>query len=362
MKSKKDISDLIRDNQHKLDERPNPRAWQKLEEKLDQHEGKGKKPTRILLYRRLAFAAAIAALVAVISILNTQSSFDDMAKMEANISPQDQFSQGLEPIYSKENNDVRQVIEFQRKLKERYANPIQEGMQTKKLKASNKIITTRSKETNSSISYGDQYAVNDKPNGNVAVVEDENTASNITMTFDDADVEEAEVVEEVTVTLDAAPDVAMAEPASPPVAAPAPEMSADVIASKPRMAKKSRTESKEKDTDEFLNKVGRTSGIQNFNWMVGDWIGSEKTLNILLLNSSDLVSSDFRIKQIGNELFFVDETNLTFELIRSTDNQYIFEQKNKDQIIIKKIDDLQFSKTLVKFNSGRKIVEVYKKK
>ena len=356
MKSKKDISDLIRDNQHKLDERPNPRAWKKLEDRLDQHEGKSKGNGRILLFRRLAMAAAVVTMVAVISIINTQSSSKEMAKAEANISPQDQFAQGLEPVYSKENKNLRQVIEIQRKLKDRYANPIQEGMQTKKLKASNKIRSNRTEHFSSTSNGNVEIVFNEKPSEDIGT-QDDDVASNISMTFDASETEDVEMVEETTVNLDGK----MAEAETAPIAVPAPPpVMADAIPSKPEMTQINKR--KKKAQGNFSKVKTRDFGIQNLSWLAGDWVASDQSLNILFLNDTDLVSLDFKIKEIGNELFFIDSDNSTFELINNTKTTYTFEQKNKDQIILEKIDNNQFSKTLIKFNSGTKLVKIYKKK
>ena len=345
MKSNKDISDLIRDNQHKLEERPNPRAWKKLEERLDQQEKKEKKPKRILLYRRLAMAAAVVAMVAVISLLNMQSNSSDMAKAEANISTQDQFAQNLEPVYSKENNNVRQVIEFRRKLKDRYTNPIQEGTQTKKLLASNNTNTRRFENKIST----EALATNENLSKPVETKVKEDAAI-ISMEMSDDNLVESEMIEEVSAApKDAIAGNVVSEALSeaPPVAAPAPPMSAKM-------------EKKKQST--FSKTRAAKSGIQKLEWMSGDWISESKTLNILFLNNSDLISLDFKIKEIGNELFYIDLNNSTFELINQSENKYIFEGKNKDQIIIELIDENQFSKTLVKFNSGEKVVEKFMRK
>ena len=362
MKSKKDISDLIRDNQHKLDERPNPRAWKKLEERLDQHEGKSKGNGRIILFRRLAMAAAVVAMVAVISIINIPSSSSDM-KAEANISPQDQFAQGLEPVYSEDNKNLRQVIEFQRNLKDRYANPIQEGMQTKKLKASNKMITNRTKHSQSSSHGSEGIVYNSKPekpsgNQNTVLESSDEVASNITMTSEETDFESAEVIEETTVDMD---DRMVVTSPAPVATAPPPPAMADMAIPEPEMTQEKK--SKKKAQPDLSNaKANNVSGIQNLSWMAGNWVTTNKPLSILFLNNSDLVSTAFSIKEIGKELFFIDADNSTYELINKTESTYVFEQKNKDQIVLEKLDENSFSKTLIQFNSGTKLVEIFKKK
>ena len=66
MKPKKDIFDLFRDNQHKLNERPSQEAWGRLESRLDQHKDRN----RTSLYRILSMAAAVVGLVAFVSVIS----------------------------------------------------------------------------------------------------------------------------------------------------------------------------------------------------------------------------------------------------------------------------------------------------
>lgn len=65
MKHKKDIFQMLKDNQHKLNERPSPQAWRKLERRLDARRNRG----RSNLYRNTSMAAAVLALIAVISLI-----------------------------------------------------------------------------------------------------------------------------------------------------------------------------------------------------------------------------------------------------------------------------------------------------
>ena len=139
MKDKKDISDLIRDNEHKLEERPSARTWDRLESKLDNKRSKG----HTFLYRQIAMAAAVVALVAVISLITVLSDKQDsqFAKVNQSTSIEDWIVQDLETVYTDASSNVKLVVEFQKELKERYANPIEEGNQAKKLLASNKTFT-----------------------------------------------------------------------------------------------------------------------------------------------------------------------------------------------------------------------------
>jgi len=138
MKHKKDISDLIRENQHKLNERPSPRAWRRLESKLDNQHSRH----QTSVYKQFAMVAAVIALVAVASLITmtigTQN--DMMAEAKA---PSSSFAtpvQELETDYTDANEDLHKVVEFQRSLKRIYAsnpNPIAEGTQRNKVIAAN---------------------------------------------------------------------------------------------------------------------------------------------------------------------------------------------------------------------------------
>ena len=66
MKKERDIFELFKNSQHRLDERPSRHAWAKLESKLDSHRAKH----RSMWYRQLAMAATLLALVAFISLLS----------------------------------------------------------------------------------------------------------------------------------------------------------------------------------------------------------------------------------------------------------------------------------------------------
>ena len=59
------ISNLFRDNEHLLDERPSRNAWAKLEEKLDQEKVRSTRR----IYRYISTAAAVVAVVAMISAI-----------------------------------------------------------------------------------------------------------------------------------------------------------------------------------------------------------------------------------------------------------------------------------------------------
>ena len=65
MKPKKDIFQIFQENQHKLNERPSPQAWRRLERRLDARRGQN----RPSLYRHIAMAAGVFAIIALISLI-----------------------------------------------------------------------------------------------------------------------------------------------------------------------------------------------------------------------------------------------------------------------------------------------------
>lgn len=69
MKKEKDITDLFKDNQHKLSERPSDRAWQKLDRRLDVHRRQTRTKRRNL-YPLLSMAAALLFLVVCVAVIS----------------------------------------------------------------------------------------------------------------------------------------------------------------------------------------------------------------------------------------------------------------------------------------------------
>ncbi len=137
MKMKKDLFDQIRDNQHKLDEQPSRHVWDRLEDKLDAHQTK--KTTSI--YRKLAVAAALVALVAVtavIGLFNNQPNYyaEASSKQMANNKPMKFEDLVHSDAY---DNEMFRVVEVTHRAANRATNPINEGSRGQKLYA--KVIT-----------------------------------------------------------------------------------------------------------------------------------------------------------------------------------------------------------------------------
>ncbi|MEM9820006.1 MAG: DUF6265 family protein [Bacteroidota bacterium] len=170
MKEQKDIFNRIKDNQHKLEERPAPQLWDRLEERLDQAE---EKPLAIRsqLYRRLSVVAALIALVGMIGLVNLlmqQNAGQDNAMAEMTAAPK-QWEDLNRNADSKTEAWYRYAAS-QHRLNQRPS--IQEGAPSKKLVAqkmgpqSTFFADHRDSNTNATV---DQFAFNSKANNATSI-------------------------------------------------------------------------------------------------------------------------------------------------------------------------------------------------
>ena len=125
MKRQKDIFDLFRENQSKLNERPSPQAWRRLESRLDAHRNRN----RVSLYRQLFMVAAVIALVALTSLLTVLADKNQQQYQADNIYATEQ----LNAPAPAEQQEALKIAEFSRKSHDRMSNPIQEGAARQKL-------------------------------------------------------------------------------------------------------------------------------------------------------------------------------------------------------------------------------------
>ena len=133
MDPQKDIFDLIKENQHKLNEAPSDRTWRKLEQRLNY-----KTQSRpVSLFRSMSWAAAIAAIAVmavVISLVFTQSVSKNESFAMAEKEPMPKVLEEL-PNYSELTNEAARMEAFRRKYESRLSSPIEEGEGNKKLVA-----------------------------------------------------------------------------------------------------------------------------------------------------------------------------------------------------------------------------------
>jgi cytoskeletal protein RodZ len=123
MNHHKNLFDLFRENQHKLDERPPLHTWRRLEQRLDKHQRRG----RISLYRSLAMVAGILAL-AVLIILMTLV----VDQQQEYLTGTPHQLEDLQPSEA-DNATAYLVVEFTRTYQDRMTKPIEEGTPNKKL-------------------------------------------------------------------------------------------------------------------------------------------------------------------------------------------------------------------------------------
>lgn len=366
MKRKKDISDLIRDNQHKLNERPNPRAWRKLESRLDnQHTKK-----QFFLYRQVAMAAAVVAMVAVISLLAilTNQNSEMFANAEKKADTAESFiAQDLETIYTDANENAHRVMEFQRKLKDRYANPISEGTKTKRLLASNNKITTS--DLTSSDESETLIAMNKtEQNRNYSNIEIPEKSTSYSYSTNNVNIEAPATMDGATITLneteekeeitEANTGVFEEDAANISTTYSEPSVTADMPAPMMEDAPASAILKEKKDSRISAKKSKAPINIQQFNWLLGEWNEDGKKDEWKQLNQFAIASGDFEIKQNGNEIYFITIID-RFQLTSKDVNSFVFKNSYEDQVIFNKIDEESFSITFIK--KGKEEVRIYKK-
>lgn len=143
MKNKKDLFDLFRESEHKLEERPSNDAWRKLERKLDTRQTRH----TTTIYRQLAMVAAVIALVAIISVISLLVEKQNDQFAAANDTQAPYHLEDLE-VYTDASNTPYKIVEFQRAHHSRISNPtIQEGSRNQRLVAVNTIYQETSSTT-----------------------------------------------------------------------------------------------------------------------------------------------------------------------------------------------------------------------
>jgi len=124
------LFDRFRENANQLEEMPSNHAWRKLESRLDTHESRG----QTSLYRTLAMAAAVVALVAVTFVITMMTQTEPNGQM-AEARPTE--LEDLE-IFTDVSEEAYKIVQFTRQHTSRLSNPISDGHPGKKLLASYK--------------------------------------------------------------------------------------------------------------------------------------------------------------------------------------------------------------------------------
>ena len=306
MKNKKDISDLIRDNEHKLEERPSARTWERLEGKLDNRRSRG----NTFLYRQIAMAAAVVALVAVISLITVLSDKQNsqFAKADVSNSIEDWIVQDLETVYTDANTNVRLVIEFQKELKARYANPIQEGDQTKKLVASNKTFTG---------------SVNRPEELIKKMLTVKNSKNQV----------EADVI-------------AMEENES---------ASIEAISNNSKLSPSNARVSEAKKSDDLVKQY--LTVTQQMEWIIGAWRENDTLVEWQKVNKSTILCDEFLLKEKRNiGLQLIDSrSQQSYDLVSEEGDKKIFSNKDSDRVILKNVNPNKFTMTFLPAQGVKKV-------
>lgn len=120
MKPKKDISELIRESAHKLDQRPSKKAWKRLENRLDEAPGEKR---RFSIRSLFSIAATMVGLVGLASVISFMFQQQDNVSAVNDVAPADHFFvEKLETVSDEEQGFYR-VVEFQNRYQDRLSNP-----------------------------------------------------------------------------------------------------------------------------------------------------------------------------------------------------------------------------------------------
>lgn len=132
MTRKKGLFQLFRDNQHKLNQTPSPRTWQRLEQRLDAYQPK----RRFSLYRTLGMAAAVLALVVLVSLISLLAGGRDNRFLASNGKA---APSALEDLRHTDADPYElQTVKITQQAQQQLRRPISEGDSSKKLMVSSK--------------------------------------------------------------------------------------------------------------------------------------------------------------------------------------------------------------------------------
>ena len=145
MKNKKDIFDLFRENEHKLDERPDGKLWDRLEGRLDQSAGP-RVASRNGFRRWMSLAGVL--LVLVVAVWGVNIALE-------NRTPGDLYAEAktvampleLEEIGVYSDNETYTVAEYQKILSRLNTSPILEGDPSKKIRIQKNVFASMSERS-----------------------------------------------------------------------------------------------------------------------------------------------------------------------------------------------------------------------
>lgn len=370
MKQEKDIFDLFRENEHKLDQAPPRRAWNRLEQKLDAHRNRRQK--RWQFPRFLSIAAAVVGLVALLSLISflfqTNKSMDTASAMpEFIVEDLLASNDDLEPGFYK-------IVEFQHKYNDRLANPIKEGSRKKKLIPSFSDTPVKMEQTDREptlLAVAPKATEAKREEIGQAKKQKKNLEN--TPTKDNALTISSPAAAPSQETLEPSPQIAAGAQVEEDIAVAKTEVKP---ASKDKSATRARANAIESlsnadynyaDAENSVDGVPVPNGIQDFQWLRGRWSGlvnnqtsveqwkqiDARTLSgtgFLLVDGQSTFVEGMRIQQIGSKVYFIGDLDGSgnqrrYELIEHNEQEAIFENKNVDfpkQVIIRKTNANSF--------------------
>ena len=361
MKDKKDIIDLFQDSQHRLDEPAPEHVWQKLEQRLDQRSRRRRLP----IYRQLSLAAAVIALLIMISVVSLwlpQYSNED----SASIAVPSKWEE-LGP-YADANDDVYRLVELQYQYHKRLDSPVPEGRPDRKIVAQpNKSTLHKS----SALAAVDRKKAQVSPSAPTEVAETlpNTSASTSSVAPPLEDTEIAADNEQADYAMEADEVQVLTDEAEAIEADDQHYVKEEAAGNAPAY---SRTELGADKLSKAKRKDRTTVGVSQFHWLLGQWEGNAPTgyqienwrqLSPGLLEGSGrvVVGSDtiliekMQIEQLGNQINYRIDANgdgqfETYPLANYGNNQAIFENKAisfPQQIILQQgPQNQQFSTTL----------------
>lgn len=131
MNSKKDITSLIKENEHKLATPPRPEAWRKLEKKLDNRRSRH----RVRFIGPLSMVAGVSAIITVVTVMSLLGTKEEQKMDSATPSYVAAFEMQEIPETEAiaERQDRKKVVEYINSFKSRGEMPIDEGDQEDEL-------------------------------------------------------------------------------------------------------------------------------------------------------------------------------------------------------------------------------------
>ncbi len=387
MKPKKDISDLFRDNQHKLNESPSRQAWERLESRLDNHKDRN----RTSIYRILSMAAAVVVLVVFASVITFVLNTNEKP-MALNESMSDSFKIEELKVLTTSNENHNQIAVYKRKYNNHLSNPIMEGKANKKLIAKmdierrdgnlNSFLAKARRENQQSLAVTATPTIAPAKNFQAAPApkiydEPEDYAVSEELVVYDSEVPAAaEPSEDVTTFgIEDAEDEAVAIAEKKEIAKDAETVRASkakrLYADEPSHKKTDQPFEAEKLSAASSNAgQGKSSdyGVQQFQWLTGKWEGNvnnqvsiekwkqidNRTLEgsgFLIVNRKSVFNENMKIQEIGGVIYFIADLNgtgnpINYQLISNDSFQAVFENKAIDfpnQVVLQRTNSSNFS-------------------